>query len=79
MFILAQFQPSQLQGAWPFALGLGKKQYVMAEESCSFHSNWQRRGKEGPEVLIHPSNITFLRQRPTSVPTFFKLRAKPST
>lgn len=34
MFILAQFQPSQLQGAWPFALGLGKKQYVMAEESC---------------------------------------------
>lgn len=58
MFILAQFQPSQLQGAWPFALGLGKKQYVMAEESCSFHSNWQRRGKEGPGVLIHPSNIT---------------------
>lgn len=67
MFILAQFQPSQLQVAWPccFVVGPGKKQHVMVKG----------------ELLISQQLAVenFLQQRPTSLPTFFKLRVKPST
>lgn len=79
MFILAQFQPSQLQGAWPccFVVGPGKKQHVMVKGSCGKEA--VRHG-EG-ELLISQQLAAenFLQQRPTSLPTFFKLRVKPST
>lgn len=41
--------------------------------------SWQRRGKEGRGVLIHPNSITSFIKSYSRVPTFFKLRTKPST